>query len=35
MTLPSRELLPARGGEHFPLTPDEMRWHLGYFNIES
>ena len=34
MKLPSRELLPARNGEHFPLTPDEMRWHLGYFNIE-
>ena len=33
MKLPARELLPARGGVHFPLTPDEMRWHLNYFDI--
>jgi uncharacterized protein (DUF2336 family) len=35
MKLPGRELLPARGGVHFPLTPDEMRWHLNYFDIPA
>ncbi len=33
MKLPSGDLLPARAGVHFPLTEDEMRWHLGYFNV--
>jgi uncharacterized protein (DUF2336 family) len=33
MKLPSRDLLPARGGIGFPLTKEEMRWHLGYFDI--
>ncbi len=33
MKLPAGELLPARAGVHFPLTEDEMRWHLGYFEI--
>jgi uncharacterized protein (DUF2336 family) len=33
MKLPSRDLLPARGGIGFPLTKEEMRWHLGYFEI--
>lgn len=33
MRLPTSELLPARGGTHFPLSEDEMRWHLGYFDI--
>ena len=33
LKLPAHELLPARGGVHFPLTPDEMRWHLNYFDI--
>ena len=33
MRLPSHELLPARGGVEFPLTKEEMRWHLGYFDI--
>ena len=32
--LPSAELLPARGGVHFPLTDDEMRWHLSYFGLD-
>lgn len=32
--LPAPELLPARGGVHFPLTDDEMRWHLGYFGLD-
>ena len=33
--LPSGELLPARGGVHFPLTDDEMRWHLSYFGLDA
>jgi uncharacterized protein (DUF2336 family) len=35
MRLPSHELLPARGGVHFPLTKEEMRWHLNYFDIAA
>lgn len=35
MKLPSREILPARGGIGFPLSKEEMRWHLNYFNISS
>jgi len=31
MKLPADELLPARNGAFFPLTEDEMRWHLSYF----
>ena len=31
MKLPADELLPARNGTFFPLTEDEMRWHLSYF----
>ncbi|MBW8708485.1 MAG: DUF2336 domain-containing protein, partial [Alphaproteobacteria bacterium] len=33
MKLPSRDILPARGGVSFPLSKEEMRWHLNYFNI--
>jgi len=33
MRLPTREVLPARGGVGFPLSKEEMRWHLNYFNI--
>lgn len=33
MRLPAHELLPARGGVHFPLSKEEMRWHLSYFDI--
>jgi uncharacterized protein (DUF2336 family) len=33
MRLPAHELLPARGGVHFPLSKEEMRWHLDYFDI--
>jgi uncharacterized protein (DUF2336 family) len=33
MKLTTGELLPARAGVHFPLTEDEMRWHLGYFDV--
>ena len=35
MKLPARELLPARGGVHFPLSEEEMRWHLGYFDVPA
>ncbi len=33
MKLPADELLPAREGVRFPLSDDEMRWHLGYFDV--
>jgi uncharacterized protein (DUF2336 family) len=33
MKLPARDVLPARDGINFPLSKEEMRWHLGYFNI--
>jgi len=35
MKLPTREVLPARGGVGFPLSKEEMRWHLNYFNITA
>ncbi len=35
MKLPARELLPARGGVNFPLSKEEMRWHLSYFDIAA
>ncbi len=31
--LPADELLPARSGVAFPLSEDEMRWHLSYFGL--
>ena len=33
--LPASELLPARDGVRFPLSEDEMRWHLSYFGLED
>jgi uncharacterized protein (DUF2336 family) len=33
MRLGAGELLPAREGVHFPLSEDEMLWHLHYFGI--
>jgi uncharacterized protein (DUF2336 family) len=33
MKLPTRDVLPARGGIGFPLSKEEMRWHLNFFNI--
>ena len=33
MRLKASELLPARAGVHFPMTEDEMRWHLNYFQV--
>jgi len=35
MKLPTRDILPGRGGVGFPLTKEEMRWHLNYFNINA
>jgi len=35
MRLPGHELLPARGGVHFPLSKEEMRWHLSYFDVAA
>ena len=35
MKLTGRDLLPARGGIGFPLTKEEMRWHLNYFDISA
>ena len=32
--LASSELVPAREGMHFPLSEDEMRWHLSYFGLD-
>jgi uncharacterized protein (DUF2336 family) len=29
------ELLPARAGVGFPLSEDEMRWHLSYFGMSD
>jgi uncharacterized protein (DUF2336 family) len=29
--IPPREMVNARDGVDFPLTPDEMEWHLEYF----
>jgi uncharacterized protein (DUF2336 family) len=33
MRLAGNDLVPARRGTDFPLTEDELRWHLGYFGI--
>jgi uncharacterized protein (DUF2336 family) len=33
LRLPAGELLPARDGVRFPLTEDQMRWHLNYFGV--
>jgi len=33
MKLTADELLPARAGVHYPMTEDEMRWHLNYFDV--
>jgi len=35
MKLPADELLPARNGTRYPLTDDEMRWHLSYFGVPT
>ncbi|HEY1838265.1 MAG TPA: DUF2336 domain-containing protein [Rhizomicrobium sp.] len=33
LRLKASELLPARAGIDFPMSEDEMRWHLDYFGI--
>jgi uncharacterized protein (DUF2336 family) len=33
--LPARQVLPARDGVHYPLSEEEMRWHLEYFGIRG
>jgi len=33
LKLHGSEILPARAGVHFPLSEDEMIWHLSYFNV--
>jgi uncharacterized protein (DUF2336 family) len=35
MKLSGRDILPARGGVGFPLSKEEMRWHLNYFDIPA
>ena len=35
MKLPASAILPAKGGVGFPLSKEEMRWHLNYFNIPA
>jgi uncharacterized protein (DUF2336 family) len=33
LKLHGSDLVPARAGVHFPLSEDEMTWHLSYFNV--
>jgi len=33
--LPSAKMVMAREGVHFPLTPEEMAWHLSFFGISG
>lgn len=33
--LPVGSVLPAREGFRFPLSDDEMRWHLNYFGVAN
>jgi uncharacterized protein (DUF2336 family) len=35
MKLSGRDIMPARGGINFPLSKEEMRWHLNYFDIPA
>ena len=35
LKLHADELLPARAGVDFPLSEEEMRWHLSYFGFEA
>jgi uncharacterized protein (DUF2336 family) len=32
--IPPRQVLSARGGEGWPLSPDDMRWHLEFFGAK-
>lgn len=33
--IPPSNVLNARGGTHYPLTPDEMTWHLEFFSLDE
>lgn len=33
--IPQSSILHARGGTAYPLTPDEMTWHLEFFSLED
>jgi uncharacterized protein (DUF2336 family) len=33
--LPNAKMVMAREGVHFPLTPEEMAWHLSFFGISA
>lgn len=35
LKLKAGELLPARGGVHYPLSEDDMRWQLSHFGISG
>jgi uncharacterized protein (DUF2336 family) len=35
LKLHAEEILPARQGTDFPLSEEEMRWHLSYFGLEK
>jgi uncharacterized protein (DUF2336 family) len=35
MRLGSSERIPARNGKDFPMTEDEMRWQLNYFDVPA
>lgn len=35
MHLGASERIPARNGKDFPLTEDEMRWQLSYFDVPA
>jgi len=30
-----KKLINARDGIYYPLTPDQMKWHLGFFGIDD
>jgi len=32
--LPANQLIPAKNGVHYPLSEEEMTWHLDYFGIK-
>lgn len=35
LKLPADEVMPARSGVTFPMTEEEMRWHLSFFGFEA
>lgn len=35
MRLPADQLMSARDGTEFPMTEEEMRWHLSYVGLEK